>query len=230
MTTFSAFVDSMLMERRRPDRQEYIINSLNGVIRDVHTPAGTGGRANAAFEENRHEVSIPVTENSGFNWRIPSPASFQGVEAARSRAHARYIEPKSPRIAQKITFAPYENLFYYRSTGYLVFSGVSIGDTIDLAYFAFPRPLAYLEVAERRVIYDVKTGEYLTPEGGIPTDEEMLAETNWLLMRWPNVLRDGVRTAVLRDLGDERSRLFYSSFETGKAAIWSQESSVQLKE
>lgn len=219
MTTFSQLVDSMVVELQRPDRLELVVNSLNQVIREIHTMPGGG--SNTLYDANRYEEQFILTGSSPHLWSLPSATRFQRLDAVFSERNGDYVTERKPRVSRGFD-AP--RAFWYRSGPQIAFGGLYEGDVLGLSYFMFPRRLAYQPLESRQVTYDSSTDEYKTPAGGEPTESQMDAATHWVLQRWPDVLAQGIRAAVYRANGDtDRSRTAYSAFEQARLGLWQQE-------
>ena len=223
MTTFSKLVDDIVIELKRPDLRVDFASYANQTIREVHFRPAVN--APILFDANRIEDLLTVDTDGSWLWTIPSVTSFQSLELAMLNDSQIIIEPKSPRVMATYSTEPWARLGWYRTGHAIAFGGVSIGQQIAISYFMFPRGLAYKPVLDRVVAYDVDTDSYNRVGGGAPlTDDELAKETNWILQRWEQVVKEGVRTKAFKRMGDElRTRTFYSSYEQARTGLWNSE-------
>lgn len=229
MYTFSQLVDEIVSETKRPDLVSDISRYLNQTIRELHF---TEDR-NAALKyiENYKETTLLTTTESGQQWEIPDPTRFQGLSGARY--DNVFDDDGNPVWARETTPGRHLNQyreFTYRVGGSYVFAGYGgIGATISLAWFDFPPGLKYKSAGARPASYDVESG--WTYAAGIVTDEEKLGAqlltSNWLLMRWNDVLAEGLRAKVFKRVSDDsRSRTSYSLYQSLRHGLWTSETMV----
>lgn len=228
MITFSQLVDEMVSETRRPDMRAEIATYLNQTLREVHFEPSRG---NVIFyAENRQDIQLTATAESGEVWPIPNPATFQGVEAVRFASHylgrfefASEINP-GPNTASK----PF---IWYRAGPQLVFGGAvgygGIGGIIQISYFEYPRALKYKDAAAREATYDVDSGwTYAVAYNDTPENRAIARErtSNWLLFRWSDVLREGLRAKIYKRLSDQlRSQTSYSLYQQLRQGLFTSE-------
>jgi hypothetical protein len=232
MTTFSELVDELVVETRRPDLRNEIATYLNQTIREVHFEPSKG---NVVFyRDNRTEIQLTATVDNAELWNIPNPATFQGIEAVRFASNymgrmefATEIRP-GPNVAS-------EPFTWYRAGPTVVFGGTQgfggIGGIIQLSYFEYPRALKYKAAGNREATYDVDNGftYYTVGEVDYGADEtsQALAQlrvTNWLLLRWADVIREGLRAKIYKRLSDQlRASLSYSLYQTLRQGLYTSE-------
>jgi hypothetical protein len=232
MITFSQLVDEMVSETRRPDLRNEIATYLNQTIREVHFEPTRG---NVIFySENRQDVQITASADQGELWPLPNPATFQGVETVRFASHylgrfefAQEINP-GPNTASK----PF---FWYRAGPQLVFGGAvgygGVGGIIQISYFEYPRSLKYKAAGQREAEYDSDIGWTYYTVGAVNYDltpeSRALAQsrtTNWLLFRWSDVLREGLRAKIYKRLSDQlRSQTSYSLYQQLRQGLFTSE-------
>lgn len=232
MTTFSQLVDDMVVETRRPDLRNEIATYLNQTVREVHFEPSRGNVVH--YRENRRDLQLTAASESGEVWAIPNPATFQGVETVRYASHylgrmeyAKEVNP-GPGIAS-------EPFYFYRAGGSVVFGGTigygGIGGIIQMSYFEYPRALKYRAAGSREATYDADGGwtyhtvdavDYgSTPELQITAQERV---TNWLLLRWADVIREGLRAKVYKRLSDDvRQRTSYSLYQQLRQGLYTSE-------
>ena len=226
MTTFSQVVDAAVLEFRRPDMRGAIGNTVNQIVREVHSRPGTG--SNVGFDANRCEDSLVLIGDGPYQWVMPSVTRFQVLESALSKKRGLKLRRKIPQLYGRGEFElPYPT--YYQSGSAFCLDGVVQGDTILFSYFLYPARLAYYGPNDRPVSYDTITDQYLTTAGIAATDDELLLVTNWVIARWTSVVEQGVRAALHRMLGDvDRARLAYSAYEQARGALWQSETTSEI--
>lgn len=226
MTTFSQLVDDMVSETKRPDLVSEISRYLNETIREIH--ASEDRNATIFYRENYHEDLLDADVESGFQWDIPAPANFQKLTAIKyvnvfdeDGIQVWASETTPGRHLKALTY------YCYRVAGTFVFAGYGGVDTqIALGWYEFPRSLKYKAVADRPASYDDEDG--WTYADGINTDELELGAreltSNWLLLRWKNVLAEGLRAKVYKRLSDDtRARTSYSMYQALRHGLWTSE-------
>lgn len=228
MTTFSQLVDDLVVETRRPDLRSEIATYLNQTIREVHFEPSRG---NVVFYgANRLETQIIASSENGEIWDIPNPATFQGIETVRFASnylgrmeYAREVNP-GPGIAS----TPF---YWYRSGPSVVFGGTQgyggVGGIIQMSWFEYPRALKYKLAAEREASYDIELGWTYHPDYEGTPELMALAESrvsNWLLLRWADVLREGLRAKIYKRLSDDvRQRTSYSLYMQLRQGLYTSE-------
>lgn len=215
MFTFSQMVDEMVSEVRRPDLTSEIGRYVNQTIRECHFT--TDRQAAVFFKENFNESLVTATAESGEVWEVPNPTTFQKMAGVKfiseldSDGNGIWATPTVPgRHLNQLDH------YYYQVGGSFVFSGYGgIGGEIALGYFLFPASLKYKAAAVRPASYDSESGWSYHED--IITDEDKedarLISTNWLLMRWSDVISEGVRAKTYKRVSDtERARNSYSLY------------------
>jgi hypothetical protein len=226
MTTFSQLIDEVATEMLRPDLRTSMASYVNQTIREMHFKPGI--QVPVDFDANRVEDEVTVTTDGTWLWPVPSSTRFQKLEAAWNKDLGIYSRLKSPRVSLEFSNEPDYKVYHYRSGETYAFQGVAIDQILWLAYLMFPRTLAYKAAVDRAVRYDYDTDTYvLVAGGGVPTQAQMDAETNWMLQRWSETIKEGLRAKAYKRLGDEgRMRVSFSAFETMRAGVWMSEPST----
>lgn len=227
MTTFSQICDSLLLELKRPDMMSEIQSYVNQTIRELHFRPDN----NAAifYKSNLVELALTSTVDTGFSWTIPRMDTFQDMSAVkfatvsnRDHEHGVWVNERTP--GRMLHATPY---YWYRASNYIVFHGYGgVGGVIQLAYYEYPRRLKYYAAADRPAQWDVDS-EW-TYHSGITTDDDKeIAEgqvTNWILMRWTDLVLEGTRAKVYKRLSDDsRARLCYSAYQAARMGIYTSE-------
>lgn len=232
MTTFSQLVDELVVETRRPDLRAEIATYLNQTIREVHFEPSRGNVVH--YRENRKELQIIAANDSAEIWELPNPATFQAVEAVRYASnylgrmeYAKEVSP-GPQTAS-------EPFYWYRAGPQIVFGGTQgyggIGGIIQLSWFEYPRALKYKLAAQREASYDSDIGWTYntigTDDFGSTPELRAIAQertSNWLLMRWADVLREGLRAKIYKRLSDQlRSQTCYSLYQQLRQGLFTSE-------
>lgn len=225
MTTFSQLIDEVATEMLRPDLRASMASYVNQTVREMHFKPGI--QVPVDFDANRVEEEVTVTTDGTWLWPVPSSTRFQKLEAAWNKDLGIYSRLKSPRVSLEFSNEPDYKVYHYRSGETYAFQGVAIDQILWLAYLMFPRTLAYKASADRAVRYDYDTDTYVLVAGGVPTQAQMDAETNWMLQRWSETIKEGLRAKAYKRLGDEgRMRVSFSAFETMRAGVWISEPST----
>lgn len=229
MTTFSQFVDTMIGETKRFDLATEIGAYVNQTVREVHFRSDTGSVL--YFRPNLKELEVTATSDSSFGWDIPNPQVFQGLigvnyadqwDCNRNEQGIWAVEVTPSRNMQ------HQRYSFYQIGGGFAFAGYGqTGSRIKLAYFEFPRRLKYYAVADRPATWDDESGwSYKT---SFDVDETTRANaralvSNWLLLRWYDVMAEGVRAKIYKRVSDEvRGRTAYSLYSTLRQGLWTTE-------
>lgn len=229
MTTFSQLVDEMVAEHKRPDLKAEVTAFLNQTIREMHSDPASNGPV--YFDQNRVEFSLtatPLDDNGNFQWAIPDTNRLQIIESVYFSGPGKYAQLVSPSNARLESDSDVGRLWsYYRSGEYLVFSGFG-GDSMPILVSAhyYPRSLRFiLKPADRWAIYN-DDDSWTFRQGTGKTEEELLdLSTNWIIRKWPETLKEGIRAKVFKRLGDEiRQRTSYSSYQSTRSDMQVQES------
>jgi len=234
-TTYSQLVDEILSLSARPDRTVAIQRFVNQTIRELHSDEKGGV---FFFDKNLIEDQLTADANSGFSWT--TPAGFQRMQTVRYQGQAdrenpqgAYAKALRPGVGQNRVAH-----FYYRAGKVVYFSGYGLsGDVIDIAYYQFPKHLAYYESALRPASWDLPTTEadgdaaysYLT---ATTAAEKVIAEglsTNWLLEDWDDLVREGSLAKVYKLQADtERAATHFSLYQRQRPALYTTEAFVQV--
>jgi hypothetical protein len=218
MTTFSQLVDKVVLETSRPDMLSQIADYLNQTIREIHAEPERGKVY--FYESNYREAQVTAASETGLTWTIPNVAIFQKELCVRF--DNQWSRDGEPVYAEKMTPGPNmhrKDYFYYRGADSLIFGGRigygGLNAKVSIAYYEYPKGLKYYALADRPATYDYEAG--WTYGAGIVTPEQQLAAqervSNWVLLRWEQVLLEGLRAKVYKRTGDEtRQRTCYSMF------------------
>jgi hypothetical protein len=232
MTTFSQMVDDLVAETRRKDLKADIATYLNQTIREAHSYPSIGQTPSATifYAENLREELLESDLDVNFGWAIPDPTTFQGIGLVRYDSIqvrddiSRYPSEKTPSRGLIGS-----ERFYYRAGGNFYFAGYGgVGAKISLAYYAFCRRLKYYAVDARPGEYDSDMGWTYAPEFDTTPELRLAAQaftTNWMLMRWNDVISEGVRAKIYKRLSDtDRARTSFSQYTTLRMGLVTAES------
>lgn len=226
MTTFSQLVDSIVSETKRPDLVSEIATYLNQTIREAHFTPDRG--AALLYPENFREALLTANSDSSFTWDVPNPGTFQKMQLVK---FASIFDRLGNDVYAKET-TPGRHLanldyFFYRAGGTFVFSGYGgINSQVAIGYYEYPRALKYYLPVNRPASYDVELG--WSYHADVNTDElreaARILTSNWLLLRWADVISEGVRAKVYKRLSDtERARTSYSLYGSLRQGLWTSE-------
>lgn len=223
MTTFSQMVDEAVFESKRPDMLTEIATYLNQTIREVHFRPDLN--APLTYRENFKESQITADRADGMTWELPNPALFQRFAGIRfpnvwTRDGKQVWAPEKVPGPHVDPYSP----FYYRIGSSIVFANYG-GDLakIDLGWFEFPNRLKYLPAAQRPAQYDDFEGWEYAPSVTTPEQQAAAREqtSNWLLLRWHDVLMEGVRAKIYKRVSDDvRQRTSYSLYQQLRQGLW----------
>lgn len=226
MTTFSQLVDSIAVELVRPDLLTSIASWANQTIRELHFRPGPTGQIPALYGENRFEDELVGGVDQVRVWALPRPARFQQLESAYSPTMGVYFNERNPTAMFRDSADPDFRFSRYRSGPNYVFSGLPNGAVLKLTWFEYVQSHGYIPAgAARTILFDPVDGTYSGPGVGDPVEETK--QVNWMLIRWPEAVREGIRSKLYRRLGDEiRARMSYSAYESTRDMLWQTEGIV----
>lgn len=229
MFTLSQMVDEIVSETKRPDLVSEIVRYANQTIRDCHF--STDRNAAIFYRDNFYESLVTATAESGFSWTPNNPTTFQKMAGVKYPSEVTRLG--EPIWAEETTPGRHLNElchYYYQVGASFVFAGYGgLGAQIALGYFAFPPSLKYYSPAARLASYDPESGwSYLD---GVDTEElqeaARLVSTNWLFLRWSDVISEGIRAKVYKRISDtERARNSYSLYGQLRQGLLSSETAV----
>lgn len=214
MTTFSQLVDLIARETRRLDMLDEIATYVNQTIREMHASPENG--AMLKFVDNYCELRLVATVDEGFTWTLPYPHRFGGMAAVRYTSvwqnglnpYAREHLPS--RKFETVPFA------WYRARDQILFKGYGgVNALIDVAWYEYPPALQYFAPNCRPAEF-TDLGGFSYGESWVhdhDREQARLLTSNWILLRWPSVVTEGVRAKVYKRLADEvRARTSYSMY------------------
>jgi len=215
MTTFSQLVDRIVTELNRPDRLAACADYVNAVMRELHFRRSSGSPI--CYDANRVEDQLVLLGSPPYTWPIPTPSRFMQMEAVYCPVRGIYLPQRTPSHNRKLRQNDlWRDAYWYRSGNSIAFSGLDENTEIQLSYFTYAKSLPYLPAQQRVITYNLATESYeLLAGGGPPTEEQVDAESNWILQRWPTVVAEGARASIFRNTGDtDRAPMAYSAYES----------------
>lgn len=227
MTTFSQLVDTICAETRRPDMRTEVCNYVNQTARELHFDSERNKIL--FFNDNFREIQLTAGSESGFSWTIPNPAIFQKLKTVCYASRVDWAG--KPIWPQRTTPGRHLNTlkeYYYQAGNQFFFNCYGgLNAKINLGFYEFPRRLSYQAVEDRLVAWDEETQEFVY-DPGLTTPELQAAAlekaAHWILIRWEDVLAEGVRAKVYKRLSDtERARTTYSMYMSLRGGFWSNE-------
>lgn len=222
MTTFSAFVDKLVIETSRPDRRASLADNTNSVIRELHFKNLPGSGAGVRYSDNLVEEYFTPTTTPVI-WPITRPNLFMGLEAIYDPIRSIHFTERHPRNIRSLESDLEAMAIYYRTGAAYTLGGALSGVELLVAYYEFLPALKYV-IPPLRQIEDNDSAGYVWSGVGTSLEEGLALETNWMLDRHESVIREGVLSKHYRVLNDlERARMFYSSYETMRAGVQLQE-------
>lgn len=225
-STFSALVDEAILRSQRRDRIEDIVSYTRSTIRECQVLA--------FFEQDLIEDSI-VTTTTPHEWQ--RPLNLRTILAAKPqtvlsrRGKKIYFKNRPPGQVVRD-----EDYFMYLSGNTFILSGNSleVGNTIDIAYFAYARKFIYYVLADRPATFDPETESWsyhasyvATPE--LQAEGEALV-SNWLLFHWYDLILEGVLAKIFKSVGDERSRTAFALFKSMQKDLLKGERVIYLRD
>lgn len=228
MTTLSQMADEIALQIMRPDMTAFIASQINLTLREVFF---NERNRPVYYASARTEVQVVANTDSGFIWDIPLPGIFQAMEAVQ---YANvYDLDGNPRYAKEFTPGRILNdktYYFYRAADSYAFNGYGgLNAAINLSYFEYVPTLKYYAPdSTRPANYDPVTGwTYNAPYDVDATAnaQGQALTSNWLLMRWNEMIAEGVRAKVFKHTGDDfRSRLSFSAFQGLRQGLTTAES------
>ena len=222
MTTFSQLVDKMVAETKRPDLRVEVATFLNQTMREVHFDPKTGG--SIMFSENYKESQLAVNLADGYSWTPPRPQCFQAPLAAKYDSvwvDGRPVWAELVKPGRGMSRG--NDHWYYRGGSSFFFAGYGgINSTISMSWYEFVPSLVYYASAQRPAQYSLES-EWEYADAVVTEEQKLVARektSNWLLIRWGEVIEEGLRAKIYKRVADtERARTSYSLFTTLRAGL-----------
>jgi len=205
--TFSAAVDEVVARTGRPDRRAAIAGWLRASMREIQVRAFFH---NDLVEDQLTAIAEP------FIWECP-PGFRQLFTPMYPELLDDHGRPIFPRFAPPSKMQQRELYYWYRSGDSLVFAGMGNGGLVDVAYFSYFTPLAYIqEETARPATYDLATGAWAYLSAGTPAEEAVARArvTNWLLFDYFEACIEGATAKLFKSYNDERASSAFALFRS----------------
>lgn len=217
MTTQSQLVDELVAESLRPDMRAMISGYVTQTIRELHNDPQS--RAAILFPANMYEAELVANQTERYTWQFPRPQLFQAMESVYYVNMGTYARQRSPSSAHAFSQEVLTQQYFYRTGDSIAFAGYGGENArIHVAFYEYVRSLVYKTASERKVQWDADSQQYkyaadiTTPE---QRTQALERETNWILSRHDELVRQGTRAKLYSRLKDvERARLSYSLYES----------------
>jgi len=224
--TFSQLVDRAVSRSLRTDRQTDIEDFVNQTIRELH--ADDEGRP-YFYAKNLVEDEITTTAETQFTWVPPNTIQrvrtfqYAGVRT-RDFPTGVYPEFRAPGRGQNN-----QDYYYYRAGTYFAFKGYGgNGQTINVAYYAYPKRLVYFATADRPATWDDETETFTyhanySATAALKAEAEALVQ-NWVIRDWYDITVEGTMAKVFKLIGNtERAATHFSLFQRQRGIMLSTE-------
>lgn len=216
--TFSAIVDAVLARTLRKGDLQDVISYVRASVREC--------AALAFFDQDSNELEVTV-DAIPFVWKIPQ--EFRQMGFVRYPYFNRDNTEVIPKDKSPAHVTRNDVYWYYRTGDSYVFSGLAVGDTIKLYYYAFPKALRYIALeADRPARFDIDTNAWLYLPDYDSTEETREAArslvTTWLMFRWSDMLVEGACAKLWKAKNDERASSAYALFKSYQKDLLSGES------
>jgi len=205
--TFSALLDDVINQSRRPDRKTDIIRYIWQTLRECQVLA--------YFSQDMVETTVTAGASPTI-WTVP--AEFRLLRTVKYTALTAGFDDRYPKFIQPGKKQSQFDDFYYRSSDYFAFANVEAGETISLAYYNYFKKLPYFATANRPAVYDLETQAWTyLPIYDVDATTQQAARdlvTNWMLFNWYDLILEGALAKVLKIVGDPRSKSSFALFKS----------------
>ncbi len=219
---FSELVDEVLLSSSRgTSRRTDVIRYANATIREL--------QARAHFSRDLVEDQL-TADASPYLWTRPRFLYLlRTVYYPAVDYWPKFLPPgKVQRDAPN-------SWYYYTTPTQIVFSGVAVGDQINVAYYQYLPRLSYYDASGpvRPAVYDevtdtwtyLQNGSYVSTLGSTTLDDAARAlVTNWVLDHWREGVVEGTFAKFFKLVGDDRAAASFAVFNQIKKDILSMES------
>lgn len=217
--SFSSLIDEVILATGRPGSLINAVQAANLTIRECQSLG--------LFARDMEEDGIVVGVTP---YTYARPPLFRILRTAKYVNAKEYPELAAPGKKQR----DLDNYFYAVNNDY-VFSGISVGDTLALAYYLWSKSLTYyarngVNTAQfpggpydvRVAYYDEAAGiwyywtgsAYATTTGSVITDAlYQTLTTNWLVTDWRDLIISGTKAKIYNSANDTRGPVEYSAYK-----------------
>lgn len=205
VNTFSAAVDDVVSRAARPDRKADVYSYVRSTLREMG--------AKAYFKRDLVEDTLTADQDN-YIWTYPQ--EFRIMRTVRYPfVNMRDESIYPPEILPGKKQREHTN-FYYGGNGYYVFAGTENGDSIDVAYYTYPKKLPYYAEANRPARFDVETNAWIYLTSGTPTEEQTWRDqcSNWILFNYYDTVVEGALAKLFKTVGDPRASATYALYKS----------------
>lgn len=206
---FSEAIDELLAQVRRPEQRSNVPQYFNTTIRECDVFKGS------FFNRDLFEAVIVTTADPHI-WAKPTRfRSMRAVKYVESEEFPSYIQPGKRQVDN---FGKLLDYYFYVIGTDFIFRGPTVAADINVAYYIYPRTFKYYAVADRPAVFDreLETWAYHT-DYDINDTQRALAEelvSHWLLIDWIELIKEGARARLYKNLPDERVRQTFASYKS----------------
>ncbi len=208
---FSELVDEVAVLSGKPNRKADVARYVNATIRECVVRQ----EWHRSLVEDQFVVSVvPATLDRPSQLRHLRTVNYNGD------IYPKFIEP-----GRKQNESDY---FYYASTTYYVFAGVTVGDTINYAYYTnlkhlsyydastgSERPAVFDELTDTWTYWDSATSTFISTLGSTTLDDAAEAlVTNWLITDWKELIIEGSLAKLFKITKDDRAGITFALYKS----------------
>jgi len=233
--SFSSLIDDVISITGKPQSLISIVSYANATIRECQA----FGLIARDLVEDELDIPDDFIENTAFIWTRPQwfrqlrttkyPWLSTNPFSYRGDVFPEFIEPGRKQRDKRY--------YFYAANNYFAFKGCVPGQTIDVAYYAWARPLLYYAqfgvstatfpggpYTIRPAYFDTELNiwQYLNAAGtayenttGDPTVDEALQEisTNWIIAEWRDMVLSGTMAKVFARATDPRATTEFAQYK-----------------
>jgi len=206
--TFSALVDDVLARSLRKDRLQDVIAYARATIRECLVLS--------FFDQDLIEDQI-VADATPFLWARPQKA--RALLVVRYNQYDRrnnLIVGKERKPGQADRN---DTHYFYMSGNSYVIAGATVGETLDIAYYAYASKFKYYsEDTDKPAQFDADTELWTYHDNYDDTEVTQLQArelvSHWLLFHWFDLIVEGTLAKLYKQVGDARSKAAYGLYKS----------------
>lgn len=219
INTYSAAVDDVVARAGRPDRTADIIAFVRVTMRELQV---------LRFFRNDLTEDTLTADADNYTWDYPQEfRTMRTVRYPRFDGQGKYIYP--PEMLPGKKQKDYTD-FYYGGPGYYVFSGTSLADEINVAYYSYAKKLPYYALAERPATFSLEDNAWSYLITGTAAEQLAAREqcSNWLLFNYYDTVVEGAMAKILKTVGDQRAVSSFALYKSYQQTLIAGEPSDSL--
>lgn len=215
---FSELVDAVNLNTNRGVDLTQTAQFVNSTLRECQATKG------ALFVSDLIEDTIVTTSIPPFIWT--KPTRFRALQAAKYPfgTYPLFIAPGKKTKGQRN--------FFYSAVNYFSFSGIQLGENLDVAYYRFSRRFKYYAAADRPAVYDFETEvfTYLAAFDVNDATRENARDlvSNWELIDWYDTIFAGSVAKVLKRAFDQKAGVAFAEYDAMRTTMWQSLEPVNL--